>query len=170
MNEQDLGEMDQDPPGENPNGLTPPTASHIYPMRSAETIRVPDHLSSEEVKQFLGSAYFSQNAQLTFQIETATSLLTVDPAVRTLLGRTGESSPDSLFIDLTPYDGRVKGVSRLHAAIHRSETMLTFEDLNSINGTYLNGSRLPPRQPQILHDGDELRLGLLRIRIAFQYG
>lgn len=162
--------MDQDPAGENPNGLTPPTASHTYPMRSVETIKIPDYLSPEEVKQFLGSAYFSQNARLTFQIETTPNLLTVDPAARTLLGRTAASSPDSLFIDLTPYDARAKGVSRIHAAIRRSDVTLTFEDLNSINGTYLNGSRLPPRQPQTLHDGDELRLGLLRIRIAFQYG
>src|SRR5688572_7190836 len=98
MDKQDLGTMHQDPPGENPNGLTPPTASHIYPMRSVETIKVPDTLSPEEVEQFLGSAYFSQNARLTFQIETSTNLLTVDPAVHTFLGRTAESSPDSLFI------------------------------------------------------------------------
>jgi len=36
-------------------------------------------------------------------------------------------------------------------------------DLDSTNGTFLNGMRIMPHQPRILRDGDEIRLGLLKI-------
>jgi pSer/pThr/pTyr-binding forkhead associated (FHA) protein len=142
----------------------------MHPLRSAETVQIPDHLSPEEIKQFLGSAFFNQNARLILQIQTASELLTVIPASLTILGRSAESHPDGLFVDLTSYDARTKGVSRLHAALRRTDVSLAIEDWNSTNGTYLNGGRLPPRQAQTLHDGDELRLGMLHMRIAFQYG
>jgi pSer/pThr/pTyr-binding forkhead associated (FHA) protein len=47
---------------------------------------------------------------------------------------------------------------------------LTIEDLNSRNKTYVNGRLIVPHQMHMLHDGDELLLGGLHIRIAFQYG
>jgi len=162
--------MEYDPLEDHSTTLTPPTARQTYPTQLPETIKIPDHLSPEEVKQFLGSAFFNHNARLILQIETMPRLLTIAPAALTLLGRSSENNLDGLCIDLTNFEARTKGVSRLHAALRRTEVMLTVEDWTSLNGTYLNGSRLPPRQPHTLHDGDEFRLGGLHIRVAFQYG
>ncbi|KAB2855894.1 MAG: FHA domain-containing protein, partial [Anaerolineae bacterium] len=38
----------------------------------------------------------------------------------------------------------------------------------SVNGTFLNGQRLIPRQARIVHDGDEMRFGKLALRIYFK--
>ncbi|MGD2179973.1 PrsW family glutamic-type intramembrane protease [Lusitaniella coriacea] len=49
------------------------------------------------------------------------------------------------------------GVSRRHFALHSRENKWEICDLNSANGTYLNGQRL--HQRKILHPGDSIRLG-----------
>lgn len=47
--------------------------------------------------------------------------------------------------------------SSRHARITRQGDVLVIEDLDSTNGTYLNGSRLDGPQP--LHPGDRIRIG-----------
>ncbi len=69
-------------------------------------------------------------------------------------------------IDLTPEGGLEGGVSRRHARIHKQKTQYFIEDLGSANGTFLNGQRLTPYLPHPLHDGDELQLGRVRIRVT----
>jgi DNA-binding winged helix-turn-helix (wHTH) protein len=48
-------------------------------------------------------------------------------------------------------------VSRRHALIHVAGGNATLRDLESKNGTHLNGREL--RQPAVLDDGDEIRVG-----------
>jgi serine/threonine protein kinase len=62
-----------------------------------------------------------------------------------ILGRTG---------DLRLSDARV---SRRHAAINRRNGSFLLEDLNSSNGTYLNGEKIG--QPCVLKAGDIVRVG-----------
>ncbi len=76
----------------------------------------------------------------------------------------GVAVPD---IDLTPHDAIEKGVSRTHAVLTRDQETVVVADLNSANGTFLNGQKLMPNEPRILRDNDELRLGRLVIRVAF---
>ena len=71
-------------------------------------------------------------------------------------------------VSLNPYGAEAAGVSREHAALVREDTMLTLIDLNSTNGTYLNGLPLPAFQSRIVRDGDELQLGILKL--IFQFG
>jgi hypothetical protein len=54
-----------------------------------------------------------------------------------------------------------KKVSRLHAVIERFAAGWSIRDLGSTNGTTLNGSAL--RQAQILHDGDRIEIGPVRL-------
>ncbi len=69
-------------------------------------------------------------------------------------------------IELEPYGAIDNGVSRLHAVIRRTNKgMFEVEDLDSANGTYLNGVSLPPHVPHPLKNGSELRLGELRMRV-----
>jgi DNA-binding winged helix-turn-helix (wHTH) protein len=51
------------------------------------------------------------------------------------------------------------GLSRLHARVQVSEGIAMIEDLDSKNGTYVNGTRIA--RATRLSDGDELRLGAL---------
>ena len=46
------------------------------------------------------------------------------------------------------------GISRLHACIYREDGAFYLEDMNSTNGTFLNGRRLLPKERQLLSDGD----------------
>jgi predicted component of type VI protein secretion system len=55
-------------------------------------------------------------------------------------------------------------VSRKHAKIERTETGFVLTDLESKNGTFLNGKEV--REPQVLHDGDEIQIALC-VKIAF---
>jgi len=50
-----------------------------------------------------------------------------------------------------------KRVSRQHAVIHRAPTAYILTDLNSANGTFLNGTLLT--EPAVLHSGDRIRVG-----------
>ncbi|MDO4292307.1 MAG: DUF6382 domain-containing protein [Eubacteriales bacterium] len=55
-------------------------------------------------------------------------------------------------------------VSRIHARIEAGETGLCVRDLNSRNGTAVNGRRLAPNEAQRLTEGDELSFGRERFR------
>jgi hypothetical protein len=66
-------------------------------------------------------------------------------------------------IDLTEYGGDEGGVSRQHARIFIQGSQILIEDLNSTNYTYVNQHRLTPGQPHPLSDGDELRLGRVKL-------
>jgi hypothetical protein len=64
-------------------------------------------------------------------------------------------------IDLTNESGIDKGVSRRHARISVRENQVFIEDLNSLNGSFLNATRLVPDLPYPLKDGDQVQLGKL---------
>jgi pSer/pThr/pTyr-binding forkhead associated (FHA) protein len=56
-------------------------------------------------------------------------------------------------------------MSRNHAALVYSESQWFVEDLDSTNGTLLNGSRTS-RSP--VKSGDEIQLGRLILRVKFK--
>lgn len=55
-------------------------------------------------------------------------------------------------------------VSRKHAKIERTPNGFVLTDLDSKNGTFLNGRQV--REPQVLQDGDEIQVALC-VKIAF---
>ncbi len=55
-------------------------------------------------------------------------------------------------------------VSRLHARLMKDRDGIRITDLNSLNGTFLNGRRLDPNESQIIRPGDEIRFGTLEFR------
>jgi bifunctional DNase/RNase len=54
-------------------------------------------------------------------------------------------------------------VSRKHAEFHRQDTGFTVSDLDSLNGTYVNGERV---KTAALAAGDEIRIGRYRLTYA----
>lgn len=54
-------------------------------------------------------------------------------------------------------------VSRQHARIFRRGTNFVIEDLQSANGVFVQGQRLAPHVPTVLHDGVEIRIGSTRM-------
>lgn len=83
-----------------------------------------------------------------------------------LIGRAIEGKTGVLpYIDLDPYDGFSKGVSRVHATIMVEEDNIYITDLDSSNGTYINNIRLIPQQKSPLTYGNIIRVGTLRLQM-----
>jgi pSer/pThr/pTyr-binding forkhead associated (FHA) protein len=98
----------------------------------------------------------SSSEQSAFQIES--------PGTQGyIIGRSDESSEYKPDIDLAGYNARDKGVSRRHVALIRYQGVTHVLDLHSVNGTYINGKKLPSDVPHPLHSGDEVRLGNLEL-------
>jgi hypothetical protein len=51
------------------------------------------------------------------------------------------------------------GVSRQHVRFQQGPRGWAVVDLGSTNGTFVNGQRLPPHQPYLLHQGDHVAIG-----------
>ncbi len=88
---------------------------------------------------------------------------------RIVMGRSdpvGNFYPD---LDLSPYGGQEGGVSRRHAVIVQDDDnqAIYLEDLNSTNGTRINGFSLEPHRRYRLRDGDELEFGRVRVTLRF---
>jgi two-component system NtrC family sensor kinase len=73
----------------------------------------------------------------------------------------GAGSGSDNVVDLSLFDARRFGVSRRHARLWTTGTGLFLIDLNSTNGTRLNGHLLNPGTPFHLGSGDSLSLGNL---------
>ena len=59
-------------------------------------------------------------------------------------------------------------LSRRHARLTLDDDGdLFIEDLNTTNGTRLNGRRAPPGEPVRLSDADELELGGVKLRVSW---
>lgn len=82
-----------------------------------------------------------------------------------LIGRADPASGWKPDLDLSSFDAQYLGISRRHAQLQRNAGELYISDLGSVNGTWVNGKMLAPRELCPLLDGDELQLGRLRLLV-----
>jgi FHA domain len=94
--------------------------------------------------------------------------LIIDVAHTVTLGRYSPKSVAQARVDLTRYGAYERGLSRLHIAIQKLGDKFMVTDLQSSNGTWLNGVRLEPDVPKVLRSGDRLKLSLMRIEVYFE--
>ncbi len=95
--------------------------------------------------------------------------LTVELAQEVFIGRRHSVDGAQPDIDLTD-DGAIEhGISRLHARLMHLEHGWCVEDLNSLNGTWVNGVRLKPYTPKILGIKNQLALGNLPINVVLPH-
>jgi serine/threonine protein kinase len=71
---------------------------------------------------------------------------------RFIIGRTHRDTKAD--IDLNPYGAADQGVSRQHACLIRQDAAWLIDDLDSLNGTFVNDVKVTPGQPAPLQDGD----------------
>jgi pSer/pThr/pTyr-binding forkhead associated (FHA) protein len=82
-----------------------------------------------------------------------------------LIGRYDSVTGMSPDVDLTNED-QSRNISRRHARlVIRDAKYFVAEEIGTMNGTYLNGKRLPTGVLTPIHDGDELTL----CRLALQF-
>lgn len=107
----------------------------------------------------------SETPHLILQIGDAarSKMLAVPLKERLMLGRGGVEDETSPYLDLSPYNAGSQGVSRIHAAFIYQDDVLSVEDLNSTNGTRINGFTIVPQRSYRLRNGDELEFGSFRV-------
>jgi len=80
-----------------------------------------------------------------------------------VIGRTDPRSNLKPDIDLAPHDAQAYGVSRQHALLLPTDSGLSLIDLDSTNGTWINGLYLQPGLRYNLRSGDRIELGTLKL-------
>jgi hypothetical protein len=80
-----------------------------------------------------------------------------------VLGRTADRPAD---IDLTGLEPPEQiWSSRSHAVIRKEKDQFSIEDLNSLNGTYLNRQKLHPGRKFVLKENDVIQIGTVQLRL-----
>lgn len=85
-----------------------------------------------------------------------------------LIGRQDAARGVFPDIDLSNDGGYDAGVSRRHARIWHQSDGFVVEDLQSANGTFINGKRIEPHSPTAIRAGDELGFGTLLMRLEIK--
>jgi FHA domain len=80
------------------------------------------------------------------------------------LGRT-DDKPVDIDLDDQEAPDRI-WCSRQHAVITFENGVLTIEDLNSLNGTFVNRTRVHPGQVRDLHENDVIQVGTVHMKVA----
>jgi hypothetical protein len=58
--------------------------------------------------------------------------------------------------------------SRHHATVTFDRGVVLIEDLNSLNGTWINGTRIHPGQPRVLKSNDVIQVGTVQLKLAVE--
>ena len=94
-------------------------------------------------------------------------IVELEDSVEHIIGRRDPVTGEKPSIDLASYQAGQKGVSRRHARLRIDGKKMYLSDLRSANHTYVNNKQLPPDTEVLVHEGDEMRFGLMRVLIAF---
>jgi serine/threonine protein kinase len=90
-------------------------------------------------------------------------LIPLTPEKEMIIGRSATYSEQAPDVDLADHGGGQAGVSRMHARLTCAEGRWYLEDLNSTNGTGVNGQALLPGEPVGLNDGDMIQFGSMSV-------
>ncbi len=82
------------------------------------------------------------------------------------LGRSAGSQAIVPDVDLDTYGAQDQGISRLHAEIRLDKTGIHVVDLDSVNGTLINGKRIEPQEPKELRNKDIVQLGSMQLQVV----
>ncbi len=138
------------------------------PRETVLTRKLGEDANEFSIKSGWGTATFRERNQVILHIRDASEPIVFRPGQEYLIGREDATKGIVPDLDMTPYGALEQGVSRIHAALRRGDDVLSIVDLDSANGTFLNGQRLASNQPRLLRDGDEIRLGKLVMHIYFK--
>jgi hypothetical protein len=101
-----------------------------------------------------------------FQTLSADSkVVGVDVEAIAVVGRSDSTANIMPDLDLGPHAGKAFGVSRRHAILLPTGDGLCLIDLDSTNGTWINGVYLQPGQKYRLRSGDRVEFGRLRLAV-----
>ncbi|MBN2385605.1 MAG: FHA domain-containing protein [Anaerolineales bacterium] len=161
--------------------LDQPEGQHALVQRTPDGLhRLPPNATLSDMGILCGATLLLQvSAQTEEPAGSGAAFLKLDSGKVLLLEESslwvGRSDPKSQIIpevDLSSIDLR-KYTSRRHSLITRTGSDYLLQDEASTNGTFVNGQRLLPRQPQVLQDGDVIEFGKAEkggVRVTFRAG
>lgn len=87
----------------------------------------------------------------------------------TTIGRSDPVTGIQPDIDLTTVDSE-RSVSRRHAKIlHREDgSFAMFEEVGTVNGTYVNDEKIQTGVPAPIGSGDRVRIGLVQMKVVYE--
>lgn len=140
--------------------------SEQYPKRKeTDILKLPPSMEMSD-RHDVGTTAFDEHSRLELKIENQKLVVYVKDQI--LIGRMVEGDTrNHVDIDLSPQGAYQSGVSRRHAVIRRRDGALYVEDLNSTNGTRINGANLTAERDYRLRDGDEVEFGRVRAALRF---
>lgn len=130
-----------------PVSYQPPSALSTPPISTPPTYTAPSIRSSLSPAKLM--------------VASSGAIISLPGTTQVIVGRSDAVSQFFPDIDLTPHGALEQGVGRRHMRIFVSGTQIMLEDLESTNGTLVNGQRLSPHQPQALRNGDQVTVGKL---------
>ncbi|MBZ0301352.1 MAG: FHA domain-containing protein [Anaerolineae bacterium] len=119
----------------------------------------------------LNHDYFDKDSTLVLRLrsrEKSFQLTMMQLQMGQILGRNARGHDPKAHIDLARYDGEELGVSRrhLHFRYDPQDKTVRITDMNSANGTFINGQKLHPGEVHVLRHGDRMRVGQLEIGVT----
>lgn len=103
-------------------------------------------------------------APAAFVVLGSGAIVSLPAATQAVIGRGDPVSKYFPEIDLNAHGALDQGVGRRHARVFVQGGQILLEDLDSTNGTLINGQKLAPRQSRALADGDQITLGRMLLR------
>ncbi|MDX2140554.1 MAG: FHA domain-containing protein [Chloroflexota bacterium] len=148
-------------------------AGEIWCVACGRTLHESDTGASTRALAATGSddhGFFGKDSVLVLTVRDNQTRFKIRPQKQKhdiIIGRSDKSvQPD---VDLGEVGGAGVGVSRMHASLHYDahHSTLNITDMNTVNGTYLNGTKLLPNEVRVLRDGDEVRFGQMVVLVQF---
>jgi len=102
-----------------------------------------------------------------FVTDDLSKVFTIPVQPMMVVGRRNSMKDMDVVVDLSDYKGYEMGVSRFHAMIVALNNRITIKDLNSLNGTRINGRTLEHAKEYLLDHGDKVTFGDLTLMVAF---
>lgn len=87
---------------------------------------------------------------------------------RNVIGRFADK-PVDIDLMIQEAEGQIWS-SRQHAAVSLGQGTLLVEDLNSLNGTWVNGARLHAGQQKVLKPNDVIQIGAVQLKVVVTGG
>jgi len=87
-----------------------------------------------------------------------------------LVGRKHSTNGPQPDLDLSPYGAAFAGTSRLHVALEHDQDSWWLIDMNSSNGTWVDGERLAPFVPHMLSNTNHIFLSNFELFIMLPEG
>jgi len=145
--------QDAAPPAEEPEEAGQPEEAEVTMVGSRESLPefdldLPDEQPAEAAAPSGPRLQDASNPALAYPISPEGAAI-------------GRRSGQDIVIE-NPY------VSSSHAAIAVQDGEYTLTDIGSTNGTVVNGETLPPNEPRVLADGDEISFG--PVKLVFRKG